>query len=203
MSVLDALRRETRALHGCVERLVPLLTPAAGLPEYVWYLEKMLGFQRPLEPQFARFPELQRLDLEARRKCVLLERDLKALGRGGERLERLPVCAAPVLRELSAALGAMYVVEGATLGGQVLLRHLRVQQPELAACAARGLTGYGGATGERWRAFVEVLEDVGRGMEERVACAGRDTFARLLQWLADAPVPVEVGERRGQSAPPS
>jgi heme oxygenase len=51
----------------------------------------------------------------------------------------------------------MYVVEGSTLGGQVIQRSI-----EAAGLGLEGLSfldPYGARTGERWRAFLRILDE--------------------------------------------
>jgi len=90
------------------------------------------------------------IDFAARRKLPLLERDLDALG--------IPRSQAPddegpsTQMDLDFAFGYMYVVEGATLGGQVISRHLA----KLGIGPDNGglfFNGYGSRTGEMWKSF--------------------------------------------------
>jgi heme oxygenase (biliverdin-IX-beta and delta-forming) len=65
----------------------------------------------------------------------------------------LPAFPAPAGR--AAALGMLYVLEGATLGGRLIIRTLTnrgVDDPSLAF-----LDPYGAQTGSRWRSFLSVL----------------------------------------------
>jgi heme oxygenase (biliverdin-IX-beta and delta-forming) len=61
----------------------------------------------------------------------------------------------PAPRNRAEALGMLYVLEGSTLGGRVILRTLLdrgVDDPSLSF-----LDPYGEATGKRWRDFIAVL----------------------------------------------
>ena len=81
---------------------------------------------------------------------------------------RVPGAGSPfaALQSEAEALGALYVLEGATLGGRIILREL----------AARGvrlddlqfLDPYGDRAGERWRSFVQILEQRGAADPEGV-----------------------------------
>ena len=72
----------------------------------------------------------------------------------------------------SEALGMMYVLEGSTLGGRIILRELAKRGLDVSELGY--LDPYGVDTGRRWRAFVSVLEAETAGdpssMEE--ACSG-------------------------------
>lgn len=58
---------------------------------------------------------------------------------------------------LGGRLGTLYVLEGSTLGGQVLCRHL-AHRLQLQPHQLGYLTGHGRATGARWRATCALLE---------------------------------------------
>jgi len=84
----------------------------------------MWGFCDALERRASGGSVTQALpDYESRRKLPLLSQDLVALGASAEELDRLPRCQGlPACDEPAAAMGYLYVMEGATLGGQMLLR---------------------------------------------------------------------------------
>ena len=86
-------------------------------------------------------------DLADRTKLGWLEDDLKAIG-GGRRVANLAGYSLP---DATTAFGAVYVVEGASLGGQIIARQII---PTLALAPNRGcrfFSGYGAETGDRWR----------------------------------------------------
>jgi heme oxygenase len=108
------------------------------------------GFYLPLEGCLATFDwSAAGIDFGLRRKAPLIEEDLRALGIHRPRLEAAP----PLARQnLDFALGCLYVLEGATLGGQIISRHLAT----LGIGPANGglfFHGYGAKTGEMWKSF--------------------------------------------------
>ena len=118
---------------------------------YADYLQRVLGLYAPLEAALWDSPELQQLlpDADLRRKVPWLLEDLAAL----DRAPALDV-APPVLPSLASPLeqlGAAYVVEGATLGGGVLLARLRASGLLLDRNrrGTRFLSGYGAETAAR------------------------------------------------------
>lgn len=189
-SVLQRLRNETRELHERIEAAVPVLDPGAGIPAYSWYLEKLLGFHRPLERAIFATPGIEELGLSraAREKSPRLIQDLLALGTATSVLLRLDECRViPMIHDVPTALGASYVLEGATLGGQVVYRQLRGRMPEVMARASAYLRCYGAGTGAQWQAFTAVLE---RFAGDAAACSAmvssaRDTFETFEAWLGD------------------
>ncbi|MGA7438470.1 MAG: biliverdin-producing heme oxygenase [Luteibacter sp.] len=83
----------------------------------------------------------------------------------------------------AAFWGELYVIEGSTLGGQVIVRHLRERFPGLPhAFYAMGEHAPG-----RWRRFQRVLDDaLADEASQRLAIAGaQHMFARFQQTLQD------------------
>ena len=163
-----------------------ILDADATLTDYRRYLAAMFGFHAPIEAVFAVHDGLRAAGFEAarRRKSPLLVDDLQALG---DDPRVLPPCAAlPGTTTLPRALGVAYVIEGSTLGGRYILAKLPPSLVHLRDRATAFLAGYGLETGARWRAFAAIVTRVlVTPADEREAVAGaRDTFGRLIDWLA-------------------
>jgi heme oxygenase len=196
-TALDRIRHETRALHEQIEGIVPLLQPDADEQTYRRYLEKLLGFHRPLEPVLFARAGLRELGIRRaeREKAPWLARDLLALGLSAEQLSTLPRCRAlPCVRSLSAALGCCYVLEGATLGAQLIYRELATRLPDTMSRASSYLRCYGSETGPMWKGFCAALEHHGQHAEEQaeMADAARETFTTLRAWLLGANGPAHA-----------
>ena len=130
--------------------------------------------------------DLPRLDFHSRRRSDLLADDLSALG--GRPRSTAAQAVRP--RGVAESLGLLYVLEGSALGGRQMRRGLEAQGGDL-----RGLSfldPYGERLGERWRAFLAVLEDeAARPGSAEAAVAGalagfRHAEARLCEAPADA-----------------
>ncbi|MCY1074436.1 biliverdin-producing heme oxygenase [Archangium lansingense] len=194
--MLQTLKAETRPHHERAERVVRLLSPDLTLSGYRRHLEALYGLYAPLEAALAScleglFPALRLAD---RWKLPLLEADLRALGHDDASLARLPVYSCPpALPGVPEALGTLYVLEGATLGGQLILRHLTRHFERGAAGGFSFFRAYGESVGPMWRAFGEALlcacpDPV---LTPRVVRGAQDTFEAFEAWLrevhADAP----------------
>jgi heme oxygenase len=188
--ILQRLRAETRAEHEALEGHIDLLGRPWSMDFYRRLLEKFYGFYAVIEPPLFSRPEWQPLgvDVGKRLKLPLLVEDLKFLGLGEAEIEELPRCAnAPSIATFPQALGAAYVLEGSTLGGQIITRHLK---KELGVEVGRGISffmSYGAEVGPMWRQFTSVLDsfdgDAGE-MAEIVDTAGA-TFRTFDEWLTD------------------
>lgn len=150
----DDLRQATASRH----RRLDAALGAAGFfddrASYQRFLERTWLFQSGVELALERAGAAQFIpDWVRRHRVPLLERDLAVLG------AEPPTAAIPMLsvaRDEAAVLGGAYVLEGSTLGGQVLLSRIA----RLGFHSTHGgayLSGYGPAHAVMWRGFLEQL----------------------------------------------
>ncbi|MGI4787531.1 MAG: biliverdin-producing heme oxygenase [Janthinobacterium lividum] len=193
--LLPALREGTHHLHERLESRLDLTAHLTSPSDYLTLLKRFYGFYAPLEnalaaPKYAAAWADLGIAFEERRKAALLESDLSALGlTAGEiaKLERCPAC----FEWDSAAelMGCAYVLEGATLGGQVIGRHL---ERKLGFCpgspGAQFFSGYGPRNGAMWQQFRRTAEEFAarqstpQVISDAVAAACR-TFSSMEAWL--------------------
>jgi heme oxygenase len=179
------LRRETAEAHRDLESALDLLTRPGEAGRFVHVLERFLGFHRAWEPAVAARPSLTGF-AASRSRIGRLEADLRALGRTCADLAGLPSCpsAAGLARDDALALGALYVVEGSTLGGQVIARAL-AGQPWLPPAGLTYFNPYGADTGARWRASKAwIAGHPAAGDAPRVAQGAREAFGVIAGWVA-------------------
>jgi heme oxygenase len=127
-------------------------------------------------------------DYVARRKVPSLTRDLAQLGCSLQEIAALPRCERlPGCDNTAAALGCVYVFEGATLGGRTLLPLVASSLGLDAAHGAAFLASYGEHVGSMWRDFGSaVLNSCTRPEERRRAVgAAIETFECLGDWLCE------------------
>lgn len=150
----------------------------------------MWGYHAPLEARLDAAEAWQSVGLDGtdRRRAQRLRSDLLALGLSEGDIDRLPRCKAlPQVATPSDALGCVYVVEGSTLGGQMILRHLARHLEVRAGQGASFFAGYGSKTGMRWKetcAAIEAFDASGVGSTEGAARAAVATFTSLETWLS-------------------
>jgi len=156
-------------------------------PAYVGLLERMLGFYRPLEQRLAPFAEpLAGLEYAQRTKTRLLVADLRALA-APDRGAKLPEAEVlPAVRSVQEAIGILYVLEEATLGGPAIARQARTRLGVTAQTGGAFFGAYGTAVGARWRAFGAVVETLTAGIPTPAACAAAMACCSGLEaWLCD------------------
>ncbi|MDH0747779.1 biliverdin-producing heme oxygenase [Pseudomonas sp. GD03842] len=189
VSVLQQLRIATAVQHKALEARLPLTHPDLDRQTYVRILEAYYGFHAPLQLRIDAFLGADAREPE-REKVATLIRDLHALGLSDADISRLPVCAdLPPLDHVGHLFGIQYVMEGATLGGQVLRRLIFGRLGIEAENGAAFLDVYGRDTGRLWKAFLDRLAELDHpDVNPKVVQAACATFACFEQWLARAGV---------------
>ena len=160
----ERLKSDTEVEHQALEQeMMPLLRGATAEKPYAALLEGMYLFLAPLEQEaHLKIAAGSLPDLPSRRGTIWLAQDLEALG--GTTLSASKATG-PSIRSEAEAWGALYLLEGSTLGGQMITRMLQKQLP----AAAQKLTyfgGYGAQTGSMWKAFKQQLNTWGEAHPE-------------------------------------
>jgi heme oxygenase len=187
--VLRFLKEGTAAQHEAVERRVDLANRLSNPSAYVGLLGCFYGFYLPLETALGRVTgyETVGLHFDERRKTPSLVTDLGALGHTPD---EFPLCDAPVFATLGEALGALYIVEGATLGGQYITKAVESRLGFTPKCGCAFFASYGNRVGAMWNAFRESLVAYATTPEREaeIVITATDTFNALDVWLATAEV---------------
>ncbi|WP_237493631.1 biliverdin-producing heme oxygenase [Modestobacter sp. L9-4] len=189
--VLRRLRTETAAEHQAVEDTLDLLSPALTRDRLTDVLTRMHGFWLSAEASLDAWADAEPADAAGvdwprRRRAALFAADRAALGSPGA----APQPALPAVEGTDAALGRMYVLEGSSLGGIFIDRHLATL-PQLAAVGRlSSFSPYGEETGSMWHAFRTTTRAriAGGGDADRLVAAAQETFGALAGWCG-APSP--------------
>ena len=202
---LQRLREETRPEHEATEAAMPLMEPGLTLEAYKAVLRTLLPILRSWEAWSAEHAPLSLKPLlAARRRSHLLEEDLHSLGdpaesapRGAPPIDWTSVTTlrdspspkheqgAPMAAQ-AAFLGALYVLEGSTLGGRMIARHL---EPVFGFRDGKGdayFRGHGDQTGSLWRettAAIAALPEQYSGDAIEAAKRTFDAFRSVLETL--------------------
>ena len=159
------LRKSTAAVHERLHRHEGFAAVAAGtidLIDYQRLLSRLWGFHHPFETTLGQVNRKQDIgvEFEARGRSRMLESDLVALGWDRASVARLPQCESLKAPENAAEfMGALYVVEGSTLGGVQLARALKSLVASESGEGRSFFLGYGDRHGAMWRSFLNRLED--------------------------------------------
>jgi heme oxygenase (biliverdin-IX-beta and delta-forming) len=192
--VLRRLRTETAAAHRSVEDALDLLSPQLTRARLVDVLHRMHGFWCAAEAgldcwALAEPEDAERVQWSRRRRSPLFAVDLAALGAGPEAV----VPPLPPVPDTDAALGRLYVLEGSSLGGVFIDRHLATLPQLAGARRLAAFSPYGERTGAMWHAFRTVTRArvAAGGDADRLVGAARQTFGALAAWCGAPGTPVE------------
>ena len=83
----------------------------------------------------------------------------------------------------SELLGAMYVIEGSTLGGQYIARHVEGVLGLRMGLGYSYFKGYNELTGVMWRDFMAVLEAVPSDHSAILVPAAKIVFKDFTEWM--------------------
>lgn len=192
--IMPRLKEATRPHHEAIEARIDVFRMGNTIEGYRRVLERFLGYYEPVEAAFARIPgwEGVGLDRVERRKTPLLIADLRALGLDAEAIAALPRCRdLPRLDELAEAFGAMYVLEGATLGGQYIRKRVESDFGVGPDSGCAFFSSYGDRVGPMWKAFGAALTEFATTAETEdvVVRSAIATFEAINGWFASAASP--------------
>ncbi|MBC7548517.1 MAG: biliverdin-producing heme oxygenase, partial [Polaromonas sp.] len=118
-------------------------------------------------------------------------------------LAETPQCQAlPDLATPLKLFGCLYVLEGATLGGQIITRHLHASLGLTPQSGGSFFSGYGPHTGSRWKEFCAHLTAFAAQLDSdaEIVDSANATFDSLDRWLYPKttttikPIPYEPAE---------
>jgi heme oxygenase (biliverdin-IX-beta and delta-forming) len=180
--LLEELKQQTRQHHDSLERL-NALPDSAGV--YVAQLESFYGFIRPWEECLAERLPAHHVARHGRAKTAWLAEDLMHFGYSAEQLEELPRCTElPAADTENNILGAAYVIEGSTLGGQFISRHVERMLGLRDGEGYRYFQSYGSDVPARWQAFRQaLLRQSSPENDALMIRAAQDTFGKLGAWF--------------------
>lgn len=185
------LKAATRVPHQVLERspaLALLLAHDLTQERYIDHLKRLYGYVAPTEAALAQVPHFEAWVPNAALgiKEAWLRKDLAYLGVTDVDLAALPRCEIPVPSTLSEAIGISYVLEGATLGGGIIGRHLVRSLGVTPRTGGAYYHNYGVKRGPRWRSFRGALDTFGQrysDQQDAMCEAAFATFALMHTWM--------------------
>lgn len=149
------LKENTKSYHDRLEQLMlteKIFNKSLSRPEYERIINVNYRVHRVVEPAIEAALQAdvkKKLDFNARRKIPQLEKDCT------EHIDGSPDV---VFKNEAEALGALYVLEGASLGGHVIKKQLS-RNPGFEGVQFNYYGMYGDELGEKWRSFLAILEE--------------------------------------------
>lgn len=177
----EKLRQATAMEHQRVEAMLPLMREDLSRTEYVEVLRRFYAVVSAWERWAeVHVPGRLRAVFEERKRAEMLLDDLHFFG---VTIRDQTCTDLPLSADEPSFLGAMYVVEGSTLGGQFIARHVEAVLHLKEGEGDRYFRGYGEKTGAMWREVKTLLGDVDEAQTEAVIAGARDMFALFAEGL--------------------
>ena len=186
--ILQQLKDETRESHSALEHQMPLLDAALQASVYQRMVQQLYTYHKPFEVALLSSTGFAGIgiDYSDRSKTARLARDLDVLGMNASEVAQLPLCTSlPPLTHPSHIFGCLYVLEGATLGGQIVARHLQASLGLTPDTGASYFSGYGLQTGAQWKVFCARLTAYAAGIDDtrEILAGAHATYFTLSAWM--------------------
>lgn len=181
ISLSDLLKQSTKINHQQLEKvMVKQLRLVKTNEDYIKLLQLFYSYFGGLEEKINLYITPFKLENDfQRRKAARLSDDIKMLG--GEIKEKAQNEDLPLIVNHLQAFGALYVLEGSTLGGRVIVKMLQRQLNTFENIGFTFFNGYNEKTEEMWASFKELLNKQPQNAEEteQVLNTANETFLKF------------------------
>jgi heme oxygenase len=183
--IVERLRLATRSLHQDLERASPFLQKDFNRGDYLGWLRYMQNFHRRFDPMARQCGVLALMGWDYKPRSHLIADDLRYLGQDGASDETGSGgdldCLDP--QDAMQMAGALYVVEGSSLGGQVLVRLVERCLGDRGVQGKSSLLPHGPDPYPAWGRFMTLLDQLAQGPQasERVVHGACAVFQHLMQ----------------------
>lgn len=185
MTIIQKLRDATKSAHKNLdEHLYPVIKNIHTAEDYVFLLKVFYAFFKPVYNSIENLLGTQQLpDIESRRKPYWLLDDLQTMGinqSGYHSCNNIPS-----ITSAAQAWGALYVLEGSSMGGTVITRVIKAGLAWQDETAFTFFKAYEERNAEKWQRFLSYLEDDKDNNEhtDELINAGMETFELFHNWI--------------------
>lgn len=184
-TICKRLKSETLSAHQETETaLMSKLRSIHSNKDYIALLKMFYGFYAPTEKLVRRYITAEILqDIDVRRPADRIKEDLRALHDAGAIPTSFFI---PKITSLAQAFGAKYVIEGSTLGGQIIARMI-MNNPNLSSAenATSFFSGYGSESMRMWRTFQHTMEEIfhTQSDQDAIIASADETFQKMKAWI--------------------
>ena len=183
----DVLKKRTLSVHmGLEKKLVARIRNIRTITDYTDLLKLMYGYYKPLQDRV--HPHIEDFLISNgsdTRKAENILSDLAELA--GKDCTDIPVCCKlPQVETQASSLGALYVTEGSTLGGQIITQMITKQLGIGDRVGFSFFNAYGADTLYRWQNLKSIINRSRNEQEENeMIDTAVATFSTFNDWLSD------------------
>lgn len=177
----EELKKNTAVAHLELERkMIPLLKQINSKEDYVELLDFLYGYYKPLESNIQPFSS----GISFHQHTPNIEKDINELEPSHKFSGRV-AADIPAFDSREKALGALYVLEGSTLGGQIISKMLAKQITGSDVNSFSFYNPYGDATNQKWSEFKKLLDaDYTAEQKALISEGANETFTTLHKWMS-------------------
>jgi heme oxygenase len=188
--ILQKIRERTLDYHDDFTSWAnPILTGKINKKEFQNVLKVFYGFYYPLEEKIYNLDSLNQLGLKInqRKKIVYLLRDMNNFEIDENEIKDIELCNDyPIFDSIEKILGILYVIEGATLGGQIIANKLQ----EIFNKEIHFFNSYGENVRKMWKEYCDILNEYGNKnpeKQEEIVKSSENTYYKFNNWLQKIP----------------
>lgn len=179
--VSSALKEKTKQAHLSLERkTIGHIKKVKTLKDYEGLLRIFYGYFSPLEALINKYITDDIVpSYSERRKSASILRDIETVSPGAVNFDISKNL--PQINDITQALGALYVMEGSTMGGTIIAQMLNKQaniQPQMLTF----FNGYGEQNLSMWQSFIKALNEHAANDEAKIVNAANETFSKMEEW---------------------
>ena len=189
-SILAQLKARTAHQHSQTEDGVDLMSDDFSLEDYRRLLVRFYSFYKSYEEKMrdALRQNPIEFDYAERLNTPKLFADLTSLGMSESEISQIAAFSdLPALDSGERIFGSLYVIEGSTLGGQIISRHLKQKFGSDETNGTAFFSGYGKDTGKMWNGFRESITAFAadHANSEEIIAGAIETFEKIGKALAN------------------
>jgi heme oxygenase (biliverdin-IX-beta and delta-forming) len=188
-SILVQLKTRTAHQHQATEATVNLMRDDYTLEDYRSLLIRFYSFYKPFEAKMSESLTANSVEFNhsERLNTPKLIADLENLGMSESEIADIKLCEnLPNLDSKERIFGSLYVIEGSTLGGQVISRHLKGKFDIDQTKGAAFFSGYGQETGKMWNGYREAVTNFAEtGNHDEIVAGANETFEKIGECLVE------------------
>jgi len=181
--LLEVIKTQTSINHLLLKKmLISLMRTIRNETDYARFLALFYGYFGALELSINNCLDVSIIhDYENRRKTEALKIDLKILNQEDLKLAASELL--PVIENHLQSLGALYVIEGSTLGGKIISKMIK-QQLKTEVMAFTFFTGYGDQSANMSNSIKHILNRITQtGLIGIIVESANVTFQKFSFWF--------------------
>jgi len=157
--IVQAVREATKKDHLLLDHtLYPIIQGIKSNEQYIRLLQVFYGFMQPVYGHIEQFIDSGILpDYHLRRKPNSIQKDIRFLTQNPPSIKYCSQI--PEINSVASALGALYVLEGSVMGGNIICKKIQENLGLEDENSFNFFKGYGSDNLNMWKLFLNFLDE--------------------------------------------